>query len=88
MCASFIEAHTPIKRSNFMIHSLIIAAATPKDPISDLLAILLVGGGGGLFLIVKGKTEENPREFQEGLLSLVGGGALIAATFAVQAIFK
>lgn len=80
-----------------MIHSLIIAAATPKDPISDLLAILfwvarvilaLVGGGGGLFLIVKGKTEENPREFQEGLLSLVGGGALIAATFAVQAIFK
>lgn len=74
-----------------------LAAATPSDPLSSLIGILFwvarcvilaIGGGAGLFLIVKGKTEESPREFQEGLFALIGSGALVAATFAVQALFK
>ena len=79
-----------------MIHSFIIATATTTDPLSDLIGIifwiarailLLMGGGGGVFMIVKGKTEENPRDFQEGMLAIVAGGVIFAATFAVQAIF-
>ena len=75
----------------------ILAAETPSDPLSSLIdilfwiarsVILVIGGGGGLFFIVKGRTEESPREFRDGLLAIVAAGTIIAATFAVQAIFK
>ena len=82
-----------------MYNALVIIAAEeiPADPLSSLIGIifwiarcvlLLFGGGGGLFMIVKGKTEENPRDTQEGFLALAGAAVLFAATFAVEAIFK
>ncbi len=50
--------------------------------------ILAAGGGIGLIKVVKGKTDENPRDFNEGLIILGGAGALVAASFAVEAVFK
>lgn len=50
--------------------------------------ILAAGGGIGLIKIVKGKTDENPRDFNEGLIILGGAGAIVAASFAVEAVFK
>lgn len=38
--------------------------------------------------VVKGKTEENPRDTQEGFFALGGAAVLFAATFAVESIFK
>lgn len=50
--------------------------------------ILAAGGGIGLIKVVKGKTDENPRDFNEGLIILGGAGAIVAASFAVEAVFK
>ena len=50
--------------------------------------IMLVGGGVGLVKIVKGKSDEDPKCFNEGLLALVGAGTLVAATYGIAAIFK
>lgn len=76
---------------------VIIAAEIPADPLSSLIGILfwiarcvllLIGGGGGLFMIVKGKTEDKPDVIQEGFFGIGGAAVLFAATFAVEAIFK
>ncbi len=60
--------------------------------VSDLMniartLIILVGGGVGLVKIVKGKTDENPRDFAEGLAAIAIAGILFAATFAIEKIF-
>lgn len=52
------------------------------------VVITLIGGGIGLVKIVKGKSDEDPKCFNEGLLALVGAGVLVAATFGIAAIFK
>ena len=46
-----------------------------------------VGGGVGLVKIVKGKSDENPRDFAEGLAAIAIAGILFAATFAIEKIF-
>lgn len=48
--------------------------------------IIAVGGGVSLVKIVKGKSDENPKETNEGLVLLVSAGIIFAATFAVQTI--
>ena len=50
--------------------------------------ILVVGGGAGIINIVKGKSDENPKLFEEGLATIGIAGALYAATFAIAAAFK
>ncbi len=52
------------------------------------IVILTAGSGVGLIKIVKGRADENPRDFQEGLTILVGSGAIFGATFAIQKIFS
>ncbi len=73
----------------------IIAAA--DYGIGDLTAILFwlaravviaVGGAVGIIKIVKGKSDENPKQMNEGLVILASAGVIFAATFAVQAIFR
>lgn len=70
--------------------------ATSDYGIGDLTAILFwiaraviiaVGGGVSLVKIVKGKSDENPKETNEGMVVLASTGVIFAATFAVQAIF-
>ena len=60
------------------MNSLMLLAAT--DPLGELVGIimwvarclvLLVGGGGGLFMIVKGKSDENPKLSTEGIFAIV-----------------
>ena len=50
-------------------------------------AILTVGGSVGLVKIIKGKSDEIPRDFNEGIFILIATGAIWGVTFAVQAIF-
>ncbi|SFY12109.1 hypothetical protein [Ruminococcus sp. XPD3002] len=50
-------------------------------------AVLTVGGAGGLIKIVKGKSDENPRDFTEGVAMLVVAAFIFGATFAVQKLF-
>lgn len=52
------------------------------------VVIIVVGGGISLIKIVKGKSDENPKEVNEGLAILASTGVIFAATFAVQAIFS
>ena len=68
-----------------------------SNPIGELVDIimwiarcllLLVGGGFGLVMLAKGKTDEDPKKMGEGILSLVGAGVMFAATFAVASVFK
>ena len=77
------------------MNSLMLLAAT--DPLGELEGIimwvarclvLLVGGGGGLFMIVKGKSDENPKLSTEGIFAIVAAAILFSATFAVQSIFS
>lgn len=49
--------------------------------------VIAVGGGVGLIMITKGKSDENPKEMNEGLVIIASAGVIFAATFAVQAIF-
>lgn len=49
--------------------------------------IIAVGGGVSVVKIVKGKSDENPKETNEGMVVLASTGVIFAATFAVQAIF-
>jgi len=49
---------------------------------------LVIGGGGGLIMIVKGRGEEDPKLSLEGYGAIAGAGVLFAATFAVQSIFS
>lgn len=77
------------------MNSLMLLAAT--DPLGELVGIimwvarclvLLVGGGGGLVMIVKGKSDENPKLSTEGIFAIVAAAILFSATFAVQSIFS
>ena len=80
---------------------LLMLVTNPADsmtnPIGELVDVimwiarcllLVVGGGFGLVMIVKGKTDEDPKKFAEGILAVVGAAVMFAATFAVAAIFK
>lgn len=49
--------------------------------------IIAIGGGVSLIRIVKGKSDENPKEMNEGLVILGSTGVIFAATFAIRAIF-
>lgn len=49
--------------------------------------VVAVGGGVGIVKIVKGKSDENPRDTYDGLAILGAAGVIFAATFAIQAIF-
>lgn len=77
------------------MNSLMLLAAS--DPLGELVGIimwvarclvLLAGGGGGLFMIVKGKSDENPKLSTEGIFAIVAAAILFSATFAVQSIFS
>ena len=74
--------------------SILILAANPIGELIDIIMwvarclLLVVGGGVGLVYIVKGKTDENPKTFTDGVLSISAAGVLFAATFAVAQIFK
>lgn len=50
--------------------------------------ILVAGGGVGIYKIVKGKADETPKDFYEGLIFIGAAGVLIVATFGVEAIFQ
>ena len=74
-----------------------IPSSVPSDyGMGDLVDILFwiaralviaVGGGVGLFKITSGKSNEDPKETNQGLAALVAGGVLFAATFAIEAAF-
>ena len=49
--------------------------------------VIAVGGGVGLFKITSGKSNEDPKETNQGLAALVAGGVLFTATFAIEAAF-
>lgn len=49
--------------------------------------VIAVGGDVGIVKIVKGKSDENPKDMNEGLAALGATGVIFAATFAIQAIF-
>lgn len=49
--------------------------------------VILVGGGVGLIKIVKGKSDDNPKEFNEGIAIIAAAGILFGATFAIEAMF-
>lgn len=49
--------------------------------------ILAAGGGVGIYKVVKGRADENPRDQTEGFVFIAAAGAIIAATYAVEAIF-
>lgn len=77
------------------MNSLMLLAAT--DPLGELVGIimwvarclvLLIGGGGGLVMIVKGKSDENPKLSTEGYFAIGAAAVLFSATFAVQSIFS
>lgn len=50
--------------------------------------ILVAGGGIGSYKVVKGRADENPKDFQEGLIFIGAAGVIFAATFGVEAIFQ
>lgn len=79
-----------------MINSMVLLVAS-ADPLGELVGIimwvarallLVIGGGCGLVMIVKGKGEENPKLVYEGFGAIGGAAVLFAATFAVQSIFS
>ena len=51
------------------------------------VVLLFVGCGVGIIKIVKGKSDENPRDMTEGFTVIGAAGAIFAATFAIEAIF-
>lgn len=75
--------------------SLLLLVA--EDPLGELVGTLLnlartlilaVGGGVGLYFIINGKAEEDPKKTFQGFLSIVAAGLLFGATFAIQKIFS
>lgn len=50
--------------------------------------IFFVGGGLGLYKIVQGKAEENPRDSKSGIGLVVLTGLAIAGTFVVEGYMK
>lgn len=49
--------------------------------------VIAVGGGVGLYKITSGKSNEEPKETNQGFISLAAGGIIFAATFAIEAAF-
>lgn len=74
-----------------------IPSSVPSDyGMGDLVDILFwlarvlviaVGGGVGLYKITSGKSNEEPKETNQGFISLAAGGIIFAATFAIEAAF-
>ncbi len=52
------------------------------------IAILAIGAVPGIIKIVQGQQEENPRDRNNGIVSVVLSGAGFAATFAISALIK
>ena len=52
------------------------------------IAILAIGAVPGIIKIVQGQQEENPRDRNNGIVSVVISGAGFAATFAISALIK
>lgn len=52
------------------------------------IAILAIGGIPGIIKIVQGQQEENPRDRNNGIVSVVISGVGFAATFAIAALIK
>lgn len=50
--------------------------------------ILVAGGAVGIYKVVKGRSDENPKEFHEGLIIVGAAGVLFAATYGVEVIFS
>ena len=80
-----------------LLKTTTVPSSVPSDyGMGDLVDILFwlgralvvaVGGGIGLVKITNGKTNEDPKEVNQGLASLVAGGVIFAATFAIEAAF-
>lgn len=51
------------------------------------ILVVVVGGCAGGYFTVKGKADENPKEFHEGLIILGSAGVIWAMTYAVENIF-
>lgn len=73
------------------------AEAASADPLGDLVGIIMwvarclllaIGGGGGLIMIVKGRTDENPKLTYEGIGAIAGAAIMFVASFAIQGIFS
>lgn len=67
------------------------------DPMGDLVGIIMwiarvllivIGGGYGVYSIVRSQTDENPKQFAEGVTSIIAAAVLFAASFAVEAVFS
>ena len=78
-----------------MMNSMVLLVAS--DPLGELVSIimwvartllLVIGGGCGLVMIVKGKAEENPKLSLEGYGAIGAAAVLFSATFVVANIFK
>ena len=52
------------------------------------IAIITIGGIPGLIKIVQGQQEENPRDRNNGIVSVVIAGVAFAATFAIAALIN
>ena len=52
------------------------------------IAILAIGGIPGLIKIVQGQQEENPRDRNNGIVSVVIAGVAFAATFDIAALIN
>lgn len=52
------------------------------------ILLIVIGAAVGLIKIVKGKTDENPRDFFEGLVVIAIAAVLEAASFAVEYILQ
>lgn len=86
-----------INYAPYLLGNNSLATELPSNPIGELIGILfwagrcllvLAGGCIGLIKIIKGKSEENPKDTTEGIAVIIIAGVLFAATFAVQAVFK
>lgn len=52
------------------------------------IAVIAIGGIPGLIKVVQGQQEENPRDRNNGIISIVIAGVAFAATFAIAALIK
>lgn len=50
------------------------------------IAVLIIGGGPALLKIVQGQADENPRDRNAGIATLVITGAVFAATFVIESL--
>ena len=52
------------------------------------IAVIAIGGIPGIIKIVQGQQEENPRDRNNGIVSVVIAGVAFAATFGIEALIK